>query len=448
MKKLRPYQKKIFRYTLQVKHPALFVEMRLGKTLITIRRIELYTGCHKVLIVAPYSAFNSWRNELQSECGACPVELIGTTKDREKIFNETIDKFKWFLFNKEGFLHFQSIHKYKWNVTILDESTFIKSPTSKVSKYYTENFRNVDHRWILTGLPDPESELDYFQQLKFLDPNILGIKNYYQFKFKYFAVSEFGCDITNAGKKFLTSRLAQHCYFLSRKQAGMYMEKIYIQRKIKMPPKIKKIYTKIAKEFILEVDEYIRLTKYAGAKFAWLRQLCCGVTYINDTDKELIWDGKLQLLQELYQGELKKTPLVIWCHFVLDIESIYKRFHKKVRIGIIRGKVSKRKRDMLVSKFQKGLLDWLLIQPVCMEFGEDLSITSTCIYYSTPTGLKTRAQTEDRIIDVTKKEPRLIIDFVIESSVEVSLIRSLHKKEKRGLMMKQAIEYIKKDLHT
>ena len=61
-RKLRPYQVDALKYA-SIQHPALFIEMRLGKTLITIRRIKRYPDCNKVLVVAPYSALNSWKKD-------------------------------------------------------------------------------------------------------------------------------------------------------------------------------------------------------------------------------------------------------------------------------------------------------------------------------------------------------------------------------------------------
>ena len=63
-----------------------------------------------------------------------------------------------------------------------------------------------------------------------------------------------------------------------------------------MPNKIKRIYRKVAKEFILQVGDNVKLTKYGIVKYDWLRELCCGMAYTSETEKELIWNGKLNLL--------------------------------------------------------------------------------------------------------------------------------------------------------
>jgi SNF2 family DNA or RNA helicase len=437
--KFRPHQKLIYSYTNKAQHPALFVDMRLGKTLVAVRKIKTYAKCNSVLIVAPYSAFDGWRKTLKAEYEGIPIELTEPASDAGWQLTLRFPMNKWFLINHSGFLRIPELGMYPWDVVVIDESTCLKAYTSKISKYFAKNFRNVKHRWVLTGLPDPESELDYFQQLKFLNPNVLGW-DVRRFKMRYFVQTEHHqLFITTRGKKLLTDRLAKHCFFMSRKDAGYDIEKIYKRRIVKMPSEIKDIYDKIVDEFILETDEHFRMTKYAVTKFGWLRELCCGMVYKNETDKELIWPGKLELLEELVEGELKKTPLVIWCRYINDILNIQEKFSDK-KLGIIYGKVKKPDRTKLINKFQNGKLDWLVIQPTTERFGADMSLTSTCIYYSTPLGLETRVQTEDRIIDIGKTESSLIIDLVVENSIEEKILKQLFKKNSRQETMKNIIK--------
>lgn len=440
---LRPYQKKIIRYAVRTNYPAFFVDMRLGKTLVTVRWIK-HLKVNSVLVVAPYSAFDSWRKEILLEEYTKPVELTGIEMERNNLLLVSWPMCRWFMINKEGFLYLQDLKKYPWDCIVIDESTFIKSPKSKVSKFFVNNFKDVKYKAVLTGLPDPESELDYFQQLQFLNPDILGYKNYYEFEFKNFAMNEYGSFITKKGKKFLTERLSKHCFFLSRKEAGYFKEPIREKRIIKMPDKIRKIYDTIVKDFILETDEYFKMTKFAGTKFSWMREICCGVAYKNETEKELIWDGKIKLLEELLLGELKNVPLIIWCNYIKDIEEIRKYFNDKVNMSHICGKVSQKSRDFHIGAFKKGLIQWLIIQPVCMQYGADLSLASTCIYYSTPYR-EVREQSENRIEDVEKKETTLIIDLVVEDTIEEGILKSMKRKENRSKMMRGIIMKLRKE---
>ncbi|GAG27633.1 unnamed protein product, partial [marine sediment metagenome] len=237
MRKLRNYQKKALSYCIQVSHPALFMEMGLGKTLVAIRYCK-YLSVKKALIVAPLSTFYGWQKEIDIEYSSKAVELLGTPVERsKKLYNKGI----YYLLNKEGIWSIPEILMINWDIVILDESTFVKSPPRKTaikkrlntSKFFTQHFRSVKYRMILTGTPAPEHILEYFQQLQFLNPDILGYRDYYKFRYNCFFEQFHKFTMKLHYKKEFYKRLRSSCFFLSRKNAGLDIKKIYTVRKIK-----------------------------------------------------------------------------------------------------------------------------------------------------------------------------------------------------------------------
>jgi len=191
MRRLRPYQLEAFKYSMQTENPALFMEMRLGKTLVAIRRIKLYVPQDpkqglKVLIIAPNSTLTSWEDELTLEGIGDPVHLAGKRADR---LAKLVGPGNWFLINPEGCIPIKDntasgvfcelLADHPWDVVLLDESTFIKNPNTKITKFLLNNFRDVPHRWILTGTPNPEGPLDFFSQFKFLNNDETFKGNYW-----------------------------------------------------------------------------------------------------------------------------------------------------------------------------------------------------------------------------------------------------------------------------
>ena len=84
MKQLRPNQRDAFAYTMRVAHPALFMEMRLGKTLVAIRRVKTYADCSKILVVGPYSVLSGWEDDLMSDGELGIWRLTGTAEERRE----------------------------------------------------------------------------------------------------------------------------------------------------------------------------------------------------------------------------------------------------------------------------------------------------------------------------------------------------------------------------
>ena len=65
-RELRLYQVGALEYCQKVNHPALFMDMRLGKTIVTIRSI-INEGYQRVLVVCPSEVIDVWREELNLE---------------------------------------------------------------------------------------------------------------------------------------------------------------------------------------------------------------------------------------------------------------------------------------------------------------------------------------------------------------------------------------------
>jgi len=448
MKKvLRNYQKRMLLYCLKTRHPALFVQMRLGKTIVTIRSLNL-RRTKRNLIVAPYSALYGWKLELLGENQDINsiVELYGKRDERINLLQEMYKngKGKWFLLNKEGHLLIPEIASYYFDAIIIDESTFIKSPYStkkgcKATRFYCENFRDTIYRYILTGTPAPEGELDYFCQLKFLDKTIWDTDNYWEFKYRWFGTINFIDYLSPEGSRYLSSTLAKNCFFLSRHDVKLGGEKIYEKRIVQLTPKVRKIYNKIEKEFVLEYLGSKQDTIFATTKYIWLRRLCGGFA-----DLEFISYSKLKELEEILLTELKREQVIIIAKHVNEVKKITKYLGKKFRIGMIYGGIDKRKRPEIYQSFQDHKLDLIVAQGETIKHGVNLSAADTIIFYTTPDGGETREQLEDRIVNTATNDSSLIIDLICEDTIEEDVIKNLNRKKSRQEMMKDIVQRLQR----
>jgi SNF2 family DNA or RNA helicase len=430
------HQRDPYYFTGQVTHPALFLDMRLGKTLITIRRI-LSMGENagvSTLIVAPYSALYGWRRELELE-GVPPSDITELYGARDERYTLLCKGIPFCLINKEGFLALPEIAQRHWDVVVCDESTFLKNPKSKVSKFFCHNFRNVYKRFILTGTPAPETELDLFQQLYFLDPSILGFKNYWEFRHAYFQeTGMYDYTLMAEGRCFLQTRLKKYCYSLSRRDVGMDVRKIYERRLITLPPAVRKAYNTVEDEFILELKgKVIDSTIFAMEKFIWLRRICGGFYQGREVHNE-----KMKVLAELLTEELHNDQVVIWCAFIEELKNIGEMLVKmKIPCDVVYGDVPPEERTRRMVGFQAGSSRVLICQPECFKHGTDLSCADTEIYYSSPLGLETRLQSEDRLVNISTKNPALIIDLLVYDSIEEEIYEALQRKETRQELVKR-----------
>jgi hypothetical protein len=435
-RKLRGYQKKFISWSLSKKCFALFWEMRLGKTLTTIRRIEL-TPCKNILVIAPFSVLYGWANELKEEQELHTLLDNKNIKKRLEEFEKRISAYSirrryWFLCNKEIWKWFPDLYKLKFDCIIIDESVILKNPKAKITNYFINNFREVPYRIILSGLPAPESPLDYYCQIKFLSHDILKEKSYWEFRARQFYNSwGYEWNLTQRGKLYLRNSIKPYCSFLNRNDVSLNNKKIYEREYIELPKEIRKSYDTILKECVLEHNNQIfNKTVFATTVYLWLRKICSGFVMDN-----FISTHKRDSLLDLLNTNLKNQQIIIWCQYLNEIKSLSILKNS----GFINGSVLPSEREALRNKFQSGRIQYLIIQPTTFKYGTKLTAAQTMIYYSTPDGLDTRRQTEDRILDVTSNSGILIIDMLCKKTIEENILNGLNKKYSKAKIIEEFI---------
>ena len=428
-------------YMYQVQHAALFVDPRIGKTLPVCMRIkQFWPPIGFCLIAGPYSCLYGWETTLRSIGEEDVVYLIGKRAKRlERLQNRT----RWCLINKEGWDYLREIADVKWDAVVVDESTFLKNPRSKVSSFFVREFRDARFRAVLSGTPAPESELEYYQQLRFLDRTLIHEDNYYRWRDRHFVQSARSRRwyIQSAYREALGHVLARSCLFIKRSDLRSN-EKVYLVRKVPMPPKLRERYRTVEEEFVLEVPELgeEKRTIWPMQRYIWLRNLCAGVV-----DGKLLWDRKIRDLIEYLDTELHGQKAVVWCSFIQEIRVITRLLGS--RSAPIYSGVSPAQRESIRRDFQQDKLQWIVAQPETFRHGTDLSAADSAHYFSTPTGLETRQQTEDRLINLDLERVALYVDWVVEDSVEESILESLRRKERSNAMMLRIVRDARRRVH-
>jgi SNF2 family DNA or RNA helicase len=380
--------------------------MRLGKTLVVIRRVALHKyEDPKILVAMPMSAIGGWEDELTEE-GENYVVLCGDKAKRLKTLEDNADV-NWFLINKEGLLSIKQVAILPWDIVIFDESHWIKNPKAQITKYMLKYFRRAKHRWVLTGTPNPESSLEFVCQMIFLNGEFCGCKDYWSFRAKYYEPEAFGYGWKpkKGSIEIIQKELSQKAFILSRKDAGMDRVKVRENRYFEFPPEIQKIYNEMEESFALDLPS----KKLSGG---WL-----------STD-DFIWNGKVKELESLLSNELKGEKVVVWFNYNLEIKAVLQYLNKRRKnweVASITGETPQSIRETTRKDFNKGDLQLLLLQQKVAQTGMDLSGADTAIYYSEPEGLTARQQTEDRILSLNKDGPLLYVNFLVKDSVDMDL---------------------------
>lgn len=439
---LKSNQKAALKYALKVQHPAFFMEQRLRKTTTFIRWSLMQKEQGPRLVVTPFSAWMDWETDLKREGQNSPVFLDGPVSRRLKRLAEGLEQGKkWFIMNYEGHRSIPAVADIEWDFVILDESTYIKNPTAKMTKYYMKHFRDVPHRAVLTGTPDPDSELDYVCQLQFLDRNILNVKDYWEFRHKYCRMSGFDWVLSAAGKKFLYGQLARYCFFQQRSEWNLGGEKVHSVRLVQLDKKAQRAYNGCESDFVLDYDgEEINKTNLAIGRFGWLHRLTGGFI-----DNHMVARAKWNELKKVLEGEFKGRPVVIWCWYTAEIEWLYSQLvDLGYACGMLYGDVKRKDREMVVRGFRLGTLDCLICQYRTMRMGVNFSLSKSVINYSMATSPLSYQQAMDRTISIEENENTHIISLLAIDTIDIDMYEGLQARETKQQILRRCVGHAKR----
>ncbi len=172
---LRPYQRRGVEWLHHLAvvgcHGLLADEMGLGKTiqvlaLFTVRPLAGMPG----LIVCPASVVPVWREEIAKFFPQIAVDVLKGGHD----FTTHPQPVLWLASYTQLRKHRPLLDKVEFGYAVLDEGQFIKNPDAKITQ--TCFAVRARHRFVLTGTPLENRQLDLWSIFRFLLPGLLGTR--------------------------------------------------------------------------------------------------------------------------------------------------------------------------------------------------------------------------------------------------------------------------------
>ena len=426
---LRKYQIPAFEYGKSHQHWAFFMEMRLGKTIVTIRTVQYHAQFEplmNVLVLAPLGTLETWAEELEKE-GEQFILLHGmSAKQRlemliDDAFNRTRTRV-WVLMALPTLRAQPKLSALPWDVVIIDESTCIKDWGSQQTQLCIKAFRDVAHRCILSGLSAPESPLDWFTQFLFLHGQFLGHTSLFTFRKEHFVPGMRGKYVPKFGHRSKIKNVVHRkAFVLTRKDANMGEEKIYEKRFVDMTIEQSQLHKEAKREFTLEGRE----TTYSVVVNSWLSGLAGGFT----PEGRCVSTTKLEALNDLLLHEIPEQQVLVWFSRLDELHAAYKSGLAAGITGLeIHGGTSRELRAKYRQDFLGGKYRVAYMQEACAKYGNNWATADTAIYYSNMYSNEARNQSEDRIVDTEKGRPLLYIDMVTRGSIDEYIVPLLQTK--------------------
>ena len=428
-------------------HPisALFLDMGLGKTSITLSAINnlLFDSfeIHKVLTICPLRvARNTWCDEIKKWDHLRNIKyaiVVGTEKERISALNEKADIY---IINRENvdWLVNKSGYKFDFDMIVIDELSSFKNHQSKRFKSLMKIRPKVKRIVGLTGTPSSNGLMDLFAEFKVLD---LGERLGYfigQYRNTYFKPDKTNGAIVYSYKPLpnaedsIYEKISDITVSMKASEYLKMPELVISNYQVEMSDDEKKQYDEMKKNLICEIKDGEITVSNAGSLSNKLSQFANGAVYDDEQNIVEIHSRKLDALEDIIES-MNGKPLLVAYWYKHDLQRIKKRFDvREIKTG----------KD--IADWNKGKIPVALIHPASAGHGLNLQQGgSTLVWFGLTWSLELYQQTNGRLYRQGQKNTVVIQHIVTKGSIDEQILKALERKNKT---QEDLIEAVKANL--
>ncbi len=423
----------------------IFAEYGVGKTLAALMIVDKLKLTRVLVVSTKLSVKSTWPSEVRQHTNFRWAVLVGGRRKKAKILyhgmkSTTVQNGKYhtaavrptiFLVNYDGIKNiYRELIKCPWDAIILDESTKIKSPTTRRTTVLWALSKNIPRRYIMTGFPVTEDLTDLYAQIKFLDDrDILG-SSHYAFLNTYFVKMGMKTLPKKNRVKEMLGKIAPFCIHMTNKMLKL-PPKRYKKVDIPLTAKQAELLSEFKNTFRLELGKVKIDTQFIFALITKSLAICDGFVTDEKGNLEVIDTNKDEALIELLEEmNARYNKVVIWSAHRFSIKKIYK-YLTRLKYGVVKLTGETEDEMMVVNRFQhdKRYTIMLATQKKAAE-SVTLTAAANAIYYSNTWSYDLRANSEARIRrkGSERHESILYTDLVTQSSVESKVYECLLRK--------------------
>lgn len=442
------YQRYATKYIESHSVAAVFLDMGLGKTSITLTALNDllfdYFDAHRILVVAPLRvARNTWSDEIEKWDHLKDLQFsiaVGTEAERLSALKRQADIY---IINRENlqWLIEKSDVPFDFDMVVIDELSSFKNHQAKRFKSLMKVRPKVKRMVGLTGTPSSNGLMDLFAEFKILDMGARLGRFIGQYRMTYFKPDKMNGPIVYSYKPLLGAEQAIYEKIsditISMKAADHLKMPELINSKylVHLSETEKKKYEDMKAELVLALPEGEITAANAASLSGKLSQMANGAVYADDESILSIHDRKLDALEDIIEAANGKTVLVAYW-FKHDLMRIEERLKSK---DIPFEKLDS---DASIKKWNKGELPVALIHPASAGHGLNLqSGGSTLVWFGITWSLELYQQTVARLYRQGQSEGTVTnIHIVTKNTIDERIMKALLEKDKTQSALIDAVK--------
>lgn len=444
---------------------AWFMDMGTGKTYSAIHLAAaryVNDQINAMLVFCPTPIKLVWENEWEQYC-PCDYEIFvmqsGRAADATKFIKKETDALKVMIFGIEAMSQgdaYKIAEMFAKNhecMTVVDESSRIKNAKASRTKRIVGVGEHSMFRIAMTGTPITQGIEDLYSQFQFLNPYIIGLKSYFQFKNMYCQMGGFenrkiiGYQNTNA----LLKKVAPYVYTVKIEDCIDMPERSY--RRIYVEPTKEQIRAmqSLKELFEAEVDGDILMASTVLERLTRYQQIIGGNFPFNVEDGGFSTkpipgpNPKLEALLDDIEDNLAGRKAVIWARFVPEIELICERLRERFGVESVvefHGGIDYDGRKTSVKRFQTDdSVRFFVSNPQTGGMGQTLTAAYHTYYYSNDFSYENRGQTERRTWRKGQDNHCTYTDVIMNNPHDKMIYAAIARKTDVAKYVEEQIEH-------
>lgn len=430
--KFKPHKYQEFATNFIIENPitAVFLEMGLGKSVITLTAIyELMLErfeVDRVLVIAPLRvARNTWPEEIEKWShlkGLTYAVAVGTEKERlEALYSAA----HIYIINRENveWLIARSGIDFNFDMVVIDELSSFKSHQSKRFKSLMKVRPNIKRMVGLTGTPSSNGLMDLWAEYRLLDMGERLGKFIGRFRESYFDPDKrnqhmiFSYKPKPGAEEAIYEKISDITISMKGTDYLKLPDLIMNEMSVSLNQKEKETLDVMKRDLITTIKGEDITASNAAVLSNKLLQMANGAVYGDNGSVTQIHDRKLEMLEDIIEAANGK-PVLIAYWFKHDLLRIQNRFKVEVLTS-----------NDSIKKWNEGEIQIAAIHPASAGHGLNLQAGgSTLVWFGLTWSLELYQQTNARLYRQGQTETVIIHHLIAKDTMDERVMDALNKK--------------------
>ena len=436
------YQTYATNFILQHPISAVFLDMGLGKSVITLTAIfDLVLDSfliRKVLVIAPLRvARDTWPFEIEKWDHLKDLTYsvaIGTEQERKFALMRNVDVY---IINRENvdWLVNKSGLPFDFDMVVVDELSSFKAYSSKRFKALRRVRPKVKRIVGLTGTPSGNGLMDLWAEIGILDMGQRLGRFITHYRNKFFTPEKrnqlvvFSYKPLPGAEDEIYRRISDITISMKNTDYLNMPECVVNEISVRLSDKEKKVYDTMKRDLAFSLEGQEIDAGSAASLSNKLLQMANGAVYADDGSVAKIHDRKLDALEDVIEAANGK-PVLIAYWYKHDLERILQRFPAE-----------KLDSSDSIKRWNDGEIQLAVIHPASAGHGLNLQAGgSTLVWFGLTWSLELYQQTNARLWRQGQKDTVVIHHIITKGTIDEQVMKVLWLKDKTQTAVIDAVK--------